>query len=398
MRFLLFIILIVHTGTRALSQGIDFYEGTFQSLLDEAKKQNKLIFVDCYTTWCGPCTWMSKNVFTNKSVGEFYNKNFINYKSDMEKGEGKEIRKTYFVNAFPTLLYLNSSGEIENRSVGACDTNEFIKIGKNTTAGENTFGTLLRKYKNGDRSPEFLARYVIACYNVRYPYDINEYFTALPDSSLLNETNFNIIEKYTGDVKSREFTFLIKNREIYSQLVGSARVENKIIDLLKKQLFLLSAQKLGKTPENALSEIFNTLNLADTLVLKTKVLLEYYSSGKFFNQREYERNASGLMKIVKLQDINTHGLSDIIKNIAYNSTDTCILKEAPAWCGELLKRDSENPSYYFYTAKIYEKTGDIVKAKDFASKAMAEEKKKPNPRIDEYQNFIDKTGQKDSKK
>ena len=36
-------------------QGVTFFEGTLQAGLEKAKTENKLIFVDCYTTWCGPC-------------------------------------------------------------------------------------------------------------------------------------------------------------------------------------------------------------------------------------------------------------------------------------------------------------------------------------------------------
>jgi hypothetical protein len=34
---------------------IDFHEGqTFAELKELAKEENKLIFIDFYTTWCGP--------------------------------------------------------------------------------------------------------------------------------------------------------------------------------------------------------------------------------------------------------------------------------------------------------------------------------------------------------
>ena len=35
------------------SKGIAFTNGTWQEVLNEAKKTKKLIFVDIYTTWCG---------------------------------------------------------------------------------------------------------------------------------------------------------------------------------------------------------------------------------------------------------------------------------------------------------------------------------------------------------
>src|SRR5476649_1062437 len=79
---------------------IQFDHSTWAELLAKAKQQNKMIFVDAYTTWCGPCKWMAKNVFTNDTVAEFYDKTFICAKIDMEKGEGPELAKKYEVRAY----------------------------------------------------------------------------------------------------------------------------------------------------------------------------------------------------------------------------------------------------------------------------------------------------------
>ena len=78
MRLLLTIVtsLVLIVGLRA--EGMEFFHGTWEEALAEAKKQEKIIFVDAYAVWCGPCKRMAKNVFTQDRVGEFYNKNFIN--------------------------------------------------------------------------------------------------------------------------------------------------------------------------------------------------------------------------------------------------------------------------------------------------------------------------------
>ena len=92
----------------AVSQNkdINFEHGTFAEIKAKAKKENKLIFVDAYTTWCGPCKQMAKTVFTNDAVADFYNFSFINAKIDMEKGEGIEIAKQYEVKCYPNLLFM----------------------------------------------------------------------------------------------------------------------------------------------------------------------------------------------------------------------------------------------------------------------------------------------------
>lgn len=68
--------------------GIKFFTGSWKAVLAEAKRQNKPVFVDIYTTWCGPCKLMAKEAFPNPTVGEKFNSSFVSYQIDAEKGEG----------------------------------------------------------------------------------------------------------------------------------------------------------------------------------------------------------------------------------------------------------------------------------------------------------------------
>jgi thioredoxin-related protein len=86
--------------------------------------------MDAYASWCGPCKLMEKNVFTDKNVADFYNKNFINVRIDMEKGEGKELAMKYGVRSYPTFLFLNAEGEIVGKELGYIKSEEFLELGK----------------------------------------------------------------------------------------------------------------------------------------------------------------------------------------------------------------------------------------------------------------------------
>lgn len=110
------------------AQGIHFTDKNWKSVLETASKENKLIFVDCYTEWCQPCKEMAKEVFTQKKVGDFFNKHFVNVKMDVEKGEGVVFLNTYRVNAFPTLLFLSAKGGEILSKVGKKSEDELLKI------------------------------------------------------------------------------------------------------------------------------------------------------------------------------------------------------------------------------------------------------------------------------
>lgn len=114
----------------AQQNGIMFFNGSWNELLEKAKASKKPFFVDVYAVWCGPCKWMSKNTFTNPQVGDYANQNYIAYKLDGEKGEGPKIAQQYQVEAYPTILFFSSEGKLVGRQVGAQDPEAFINTMK----------------------------------------------------------------------------------------------------------------------------------------------------------------------------------------------------------------------------------------------------------------------------
>lgn len=113
--------------------GITFFKGTFQQAMDEAKKQNKPLFVDFYAVWCGPCKRMAKLVFTQDSVGQYFNEKFINLQLDAEKTENVAIAKQYKVDAFPTLAFIGNDGKALSINVGAMSARDFLEAAKIAT-------------------------------------------------------------------------------------------------------------------------------------------------------------------------------------------------------------------------------------------------------------------------
>lgn len=120
------------TGTEAApkQKGMVFFQGTWAELLKESQKTGKPIFLDAYAAWCGPCRMMAANTFPDEEVGKFYNEHFINYKLDMEKGEGPALKMKYKVTHYPTYLFLDSQGNLKYRKVGYMVPEVFIQEGK----------------------------------------------------------------------------------------------------------------------------------------------------------------------------------------------------------------------------------------------------------------------------
>lgn len=112
------------------SQGIQFIEDNWNKALEQAKKENKLIFLDAYASWCGPCKLLKKKTFPDKEAGDFFNKNFINVAVDMEKGEGPSLGAKYRVTAYPTLIITDADGNIVTYTQGYINAKQLIEFGK----------------------------------------------------------------------------------------------------------------------------------------------------------------------------------------------------------------------------------------------------------------------------
>ena len=126
-------------GVDAQNRSIVFREGNWEKILKQAKNEKKLIFVDCYTSWCGPCKMLAKNVFTQDKVADFYNTEFVCVKMDMEKGEGPVILNTYKINAFPTLLFVNGEGGEVYRIVVSKKEAELLQVGADALASKTVY-------------------------------------------------------------------------------------------------------------------------------------------------------------------------------------------------------------------------------------------------------------------
>lgn len=100
----------------------------------QGQSRNKLIFIDFYTQWCGPCLNMAQTVFSLPTVGYYYNQTFINLKIDAEEGEGITLAKKYGVRSYPTYAFIDpATEEIVHHSSSRQTPEQFIQTGKDAT-------------------------------------------------------------------------------------------------------------------------------------------------------------------------------------------------------------------------------------------------------------------------
>ncbi|WP_430816876.1 thioredoxin family protein [Carboxylicivirga sp. RSCT41] len=117
-------------SVNTMAQGIEFFQGTYAEAQAKAKAEGKTLFMDFYTSWCGPCKMMAKKYFTLESVGQVYNAKFICLKIDAEKGEGPALAEKYGVKAYPTLVYAKADGTQTKKVMGVQDETKLLGLAK----------------------------------------------------------------------------------------------------------------------------------------------------------------------------------------------------------------------------------------------------------------------------
>jgi len=207
--------------TDSSDQGMEFFHGSFEEALALAEEEEKLVFVDVYTMWCGPCIVMQETVFPLPEVGEYFNEKFVNYKLDMEDEDqnGPELGTRYKVGVVPTYLILDTVGNELGRATGGASPSQFISmISRVLGDAESTFEKMQVRYDSGERSPEFIQQYLmdamvelafreidnqdgnsVRAYfaeGAKYKEIADEYFASREFSELINETDARLVLYY----------------------------------------------------------------------------------------------------------------------------------------------------------------------------------------------------------
>lgn len=104
--------------SQSADAGITFFEGTFNETLAQANKDKKLIFLDIYAVWCGPCKRLKSTTFKDPAVGDYFNQRFVSIAIDGEKGEGVALAQKLQLTAYPTLYILDAQGNVKRKMVG----------------------------------------------------------------------------------------------------------------------------------------------------------------------------------------------------------------------------------------------------------------------------------------
>ncbi len=177
----------------SFAEGIVFQDLSLKEGVEKAKKENKKVFIDVYATWCGPCKYLSKNVFVDENLGAFMNEHFVSLKIDGEKGDGLQLMRDFNLSSYPTMLFLNPEMSLLKKIVGAVGADEIESAGNEVLFPESTLiYQLEQKYAAGDSDREFLAEYLTELLNADREFNpvLEKFLDLYPEPDLEDNNEF----------------------------------------------------------------------------------------------------------------------------------------------------------------------------------------------------------------
>ncbi|SKB39999.1 Thioredoxin-like [Sphingobacterium nematocida] len=364
-------------GSTVSGQGIQF-EHNYKDALARAKKEKKAIFVDFYTSWCGPCKQMDADVFSKKNAGDYFNSNFVNLKIQCDdKGEGVELGKQYKIAAYPTLMVMDADGNAMHSMAGGTSIQGLIEFSKVAMDPNRNQLTLIKKFEAGERDHSFLTKYfemlVKSYQSEKATADFDKYFTSLSKSQKLTKNTYDLMEVVKPAPFSAPFDFLEQNKKEFYKIVGKEQVDKTIAN--KYLWYLKALQDDGLSTKdmtnfNDKMKIFKSKNYPyyDEYAAFCDIFNSKTADNSDYDVPLYKKKGTAFLdKYGKNNAQYTLALTSLLGNFTGKKDQNV---EGIKWMEDLLAWDNK-PSYYNTYLYITWRNYQFDKALEIAEKMKA---------------------------
>lgn len=271
------------SGSTLMAQGIEFRQDEpFEKVLEIAKKENKIIFVDGYTQVCAPCKQLDRETFPLQKVGDYFNSNFINVKYDLDKEEGKKLHQQYkdVITGYPSLILIDQNGKMIHK-IGGFHTGDSL-IAKMDAAlkQQKSLSVMRARYQAGEKSIGFVREYqqiLKDAYMNDFPGSEGDkvrlgILARLTDDEMLNAEMWGLIGSSVKDPYSPGFERVLKNLFRFQQqhVTDIRRLEFQLKDAIR-----MAADDIVKVTDDG-----DKITLHEDTAKQAK-LMKYLTSGPF---------------------------------------------------------------------------------------------------------------------
>ncbi|HTR30182.1 MAG TPA: thioredoxin family protein [Puia sp.] len=360
--------------------GVHFeHDLSWSAIRAKAKAENKYIFMDCFTTWCGPCRMMATQVFPLEATGKYVNDKFISVGVQLDTTakdadnvkawykDGHDIAEKYHVRAYPTYLIFAPDGHAIHRFVGSSPAPIFLASLAESFDSTRQYYTLLDEFNKGRRDTAFLHKTAMAAanaYDLANGESIAKAWLAT-QSDLLSRDALYMQELFTKKSSDKYFSTFTDHAAEVDKVLGPGFAEAKVRNVYMSELM---PRKPGDNTPPDWTAVHTTIASklpAQADELTARIKLNYFLSKKDFPSFEKEIVAYVKSYNDKLTDGD---LNSMAWAVFQNCSDMSCVSDILDWSKRL--RDNNEPGYIDTYANILYKLGKKDDAIALETKAM----------------------------
>jgi thiol-disulfide isomerase/thioredoxin len=383
MKKIYFFLLLAPFSLRAqVDTGMHFeHDLSWSAIQAKAKAENKYIFMDCFTTWCGPCRMMATQVFPLEATGKYVNDKFISVGVQLDTTakdadnikawyrDGHDIAEKYHVRAYPTYLIFAPDGHAIHRFVGSSPAPVFLASLAESFDSTRQYYTLVDEFNKGRRDSAFLHKTAMATANA---YDLvngesiaNAWLAT--QSDLLTRDALYMQELFTKRSSDKYFSTFTDHAAEVNKVLGPGFAEAKV-----RNIFLVEATADRKPGDNrppdwaAIHNKIASRLPGEADELTARVEISYFLSKKDFPN--FERAMVTYMKTYN-DKISDGELNNIAWSVFQNCSDMSCVSDILDWSKRL--KDNSEAGYVDTYANILYKLGKKDDAIALETKAMS---------------------------
>ncbi len=376
--FFLPLMCVAQEGATVFEHGLSWTQ-----IKEKAKKEKKYIFVDCFTTWCGPCKYMSNTIFPQPKVGDFFNSKFVNAKIQMDKTksdneevqswytEAARFEKEYNIKAYPTFLIFNPNGELVHRIVGGGEADQFIARAKEGLDPQTQYYSLLKKFESAPNNiavAKSLAKAAESAYDQENQKKAQAaIINSLTEKELFEKENLEMLLKSASSSDTKSYQLISKNRAKIDEIMGPGTVNKTLAMILMNEQVLSKIKQDQNLDINILQdELAQSHADIDMTEMFVRFKPQFY-----FSKKDWPAFKESVESFLAKTDVAPLQLNSFAWTIFENCDDNSCIEAALTWSEKSLEDDKNNSAFLDTYANLLYKKGDKDNAILTQEKAVA---------------------------
>lgn len=216
-----------------------YAEANWLTSLEDAQKialsSNKLILVDFWATWCGPCKRMDSESWSKEDI-KVLMKNYVPVKIDIDRNRG--IAQKYGVQGIPYIFILDGNGKVLYQQMSYKSKRELIDLLKKYALNTNFLSSdLINYFKKANFTTAFRL-------GIKY----QDYSLFMGDS--IKNDVLDVAEKYFDDARDFLKSSDLKNKKLFEQKLDLFEIQEYLIvnkpEKVLKKLERMNAKDIHK--------------------------------------------------------------------------------------------------------------------------------------------------------